>query len=203
MQPHWLRCFLRLGFVRLLWPKHGGFRKPVPVETNLGPPEGRPGPKTYHVLCGREARRRRCGAALSPDVTLASLGAKRKARRMAGLRLPVFQENLERAKGFEPSTPTLARSCSTPELHPHPRDCRLIATCDRLTYAKCGLRMQQPARTHETTKKRYISSQYAEIGPMAANRAMRRPRQGTRPADAPSIDAAIRAIFRTGFAAFR
>jgi hypothetical protein len=29
---------------------------------------------------------------------------------------------LERAKGFEPSTPTLARSCSTPELHPHPLD---------------------------------------------------------------------------------
>ena len=28
--------------------------------------------------------------------------------------------NLERAKGFEPSTPTLARSCSTPELHPRP-----------------------------------------------------------------------------------
>src|ERR1700692_3280424 len=28
-------------------------------------------------------------------------------------------EILERAKGFEPSTPTLARSCSTPELHPH------------------------------------------------------------------------------------
>ena len=34
------------------------------------------------------------------------------------------QENLERAKGFEPSTPTLARSCSTPELHPHPRSWR-------------------------------------------------------------------------------
>src|SRR6185437_15437491 len=31
---------------------------------------------------------------------------------------------LERAKGFEPSTPTLARSCSTPELHPHPRSWR-------------------------------------------------------------------------------
>ena len=30
------------------------------------------------------------------------------------------EEKLERAKGFEPSTPTLARSCSTPELHPHP-----------------------------------------------------------------------------------
>jgi hypothetical protein len=29
-------------------------------------------------------------------------------------------ENLERAKGLEPSTPTLARSCSTTELHPHP-----------------------------------------------------------------------------------
>ena len=29
-------------------------------------------------------------------------------------------ELLERAKGFEPSTPTLARLCSTPELHPHP-----------------------------------------------------------------------------------
>src|SRR5437868_14014530 len=29
---------------------------------------------------------------------------------------------LERAKGFEPSTPTLARSCSTPELHPRPAD---------------------------------------------------------------------------------
>src|SRR3954462_13468508 len=28
-------------------------------------------------------------------------------------------EELERAKGFEPSTPTLARLCSTPELHPH------------------------------------------------------------------------------------
>ena len=29
---------------------------------------------------------------------------------------------MERAKGFEPSTPTLARLCSTPELHPHPWD---------------------------------------------------------------------------------
>ena len=31
---------------------------------------------------------------------------------------------LERAKGFEPSTPTLARLCSTPELHPR-RMCRM------------------------------------------------------------------------------
>lgn len=29
-----------------------------------------------------------------------------------------FSEDLERAKGFEPSTPTLARLCSTTELHP-------------------------------------------------------------------------------------
>ena len=36
----------------------------------------------------------------------------------AGVQKPA--ERLERAKGFEPSTPTLARSCSTPELHPHP-----------------------------------------------------------------------------------
>ena len=30
-----------------------------------------------------------------------------------------FLKNLERARGFEPPTPTLARLCSTPELHPH------------------------------------------------------------------------------------
>ncbi len=37
------------------------------------------------------------------------------------------RETLERAKGLEPSTPTLARSCSTTELHPHPRWRRLLA----------------------------------------------------------------------------
>ena len=31
-----------------------------------------------------------------------------------------LDSELERAKGFEPSTPTLARLCSTTELHPHP-----------------------------------------------------------------------------------
>jgi hypothetical protein len=50
---------------------------------------------------------------------------------------------LERAKGFEPSTPTLARSCSTTELHPHPRGRRWCAD-DGQSYAKCGPRMQQP-----------------------------------------------------------
>ena len=65
----------------------------------------------------------------------------------AGLRqtLPL-QENLERAKGFEPSTPTLARSCSTTELHPHPRGWRRSLAGNRQSYAKCGLRMQQPVR---------------------------------------------------------
>jgi hypothetical protein len=29
-----------------------------------------------------------------------------------------YSRKLERAKGFEPSTPTLARLCSTPELRP-------------------------------------------------------------------------------------
>ena len=29
---------------------------------------------------------------------------------------------LERAEGFEPSTPTLARLCSTPELRPQPEN---------------------------------------------------------------------------------
>src|SRR5436305_11233339 len=37
------------------------------------------------------------------------------------------ERRLERAKGFEPSTPTLARSCSTPELHPHPKSSGWVA----------------------------------------------------------------------------
>ena len=47
-------------------------------------------------------------------------------------------EILERAKGFEPSTPTLARLCSTPELHPHPRWVRRPTALDprRSCYAK-------------------------------------------------------------------
>jgi hypothetical protein len=52
-------------------------------------------------------------------------GRKRKARGDRGLSFSLAIEIfLERAKGFEPSTPTLARSCSTTELHPHPRDWR-------------------------------------------------------------------------------
>ena len=57
-------------------------------------------------------------------------------------------EVLERAKGLEPSTPTLARSCSTTELHPHP-GLTAIAHRQRQSYAKCGLRMQQPAQARK------------------------------------------------------
>lgn len=40
--------------------------------------------------------------------------------RWGWFKLVMLWEKLERAKGLEPSTPTLARSCSTTELHPHP-----------------------------------------------------------------------------------
>src|SRR3954452_17600839 len=55
---------------------------------------------------------------------LVHLGPKRTRPPKGGLssiREFAMRENLERAKGVEPSTPTLARSCSTTELHPHPR----------------------------------------------------------------------------------
>jgi hypothetical protein len=61
-----------------------------------------------------------------------------------------YQEFLERAKGFEPSTPTLARSCSTTELHPHPRDWRRSLAGNGQSYAKCAPRMQQSARSLES-----------------------------------------------------
>ena len=41
-------------------------------------------------------------------------GALRRANQVAAM----GWKDLERAKGFEPSTPTLARLCSTPELRP-------------------------------------------------------------------------------------
>jgi hypothetical protein len=45
----------------------------------------------------------------------------------------IFLKKLERAKGFEPSTPTLARLCSTPELRP------LWRCADGLSCAGAGL----------------------------------------------------------------
>ena len=42
-----------------------------------------------------------------------------RCSRLPALKPLAFNVVLERAKGFEPSTPTLARLCSTPELQPH------------------------------------------------------------------------------------
>ena len=70
-------------------------------------------------LCRRRRHphpRRAGGGVLS----IADIPAARTSVRDAGM--TNWERKLERAKGFEPSTPTLARSCSTPELHPHPLD---------------------------------------------------------------------------------
>jgi hypothetical protein len=53
-------------------------------------------------------------------------------------------KKLERAKGFEPSTPTLARSCSTPELHPHPNSVDQRPPEHPATYAKRCPPLQPP-----------------------------------------------------------
>src|SRR6185312_14278975 len=51
----------------------------------------------------------------------------------------IMMRRLERAKGFEPSTPTLARSCSTPELHPQNQALRLVSRTPESRRGKyCG-----------------------------------------------------------------
>src|SRR5262245_8826180 len=56
-------------------------------------------------------------------------------------------EILERAKGFEPSTPTLARLCSTPELHPRPNPATPDEKAGRSsTYAKREQALQPSRR---------------------------------------------------------
>jgi hypothetical protein len=47
---------------------------------------------------------------------------EKPACQRAFVKLCQIREHLERAKGLEPSTPTLARSCSTTELHPRPKE---------------------------------------------------------------------------------
>src|SRR5580700_3718538 len=98
---------------------------------------------------------------------LPRFGAKNeKPAGTAGLRrtLPLL-ENLERAKGFEPSTPTLARSCSTTELHPHPRDWRRSLAGNGQSYAKCGPRMQQPRAARRIGQIARYRRQSTEIDP--------------------------------------
>ncbi len=67
----------------------------------------------------------------------------------------VDTDQLERAKGFEPSTPTLARSCSTPELHPHPlRGPARVAPRDPPYGASGGLLQEA---LHTASKHRYAT----------------------------------------------
>ncbi len=99
-------------------------------------------------------------------------------------------EKLERAKGLEPSTPTLARSCSTTELHPHPRWRRTLAVNGRpMPNADRECNSPRAIRCHadksdfinkwgrigpETTPKRGLSARWEpKIGPPARRRTIR------------------------------
>ena len=67
----------------------------------------------------------RAQSKMSSTGAMLGLGGRIASRRKNGPEGPpltsrIYRGKLERAKGFEPSTPTLARLCSTPELHPHP-----------------------------------------------------------------------------------
>ena len=81
--------------------------------------------RTAHMLPAAQTRRR-------PAVFMwvKSTSTKRRSDPLPARDAIIFcnfsrtKRILERAKGFEPSTPTLARSCSTPELHPHPKSGR-------------------------------------------------------------------------------
>src|SRR4030081_1732970 len=92
----------------------------------------------------------------------------------AGLRQTLPIENLERAKGLEPSTPTLARSCSTTELHPHPKDWRRSLAGNWESYAKCGPRMQQPRRGAEPAGQPAISGDRSGNQPKSGQAGFRR-----------------------------
>ena len=82
-----------------------GANRFAPLRSSLNSSNG---PKAMHPTSGR---RDLCLKTKSPPVSGPSSNS-------------AILEFLERAKGLEPSTPTLARSCSTTELHPHPKDCR-------------------------------------------------------------------------------
>ena len=114
------------------------------------------------------------------------------------LRRCVLEGKLERAKGLEPSTPTLARSCSTTELHPHPRWRRTLAVngrpmpnadreCNSPRAVRCHadhpISLTNGTNRSETTPKRGLSSPQA---PRLEPKIRLPARRG-----------AIRAIFRT------
>ena len=102
----------------------GQVRRPLvqPLSPALLPDGSAPGIPNRNRCDGRGGERRvnGRGARRAAFVNVAGKNEKPAGQR-AFVVLPI-RKNLERAKGFEPSTPTLARSCSTTELHPHPRD---------------------------------------------------------------------------------
>src|SRR5580698_8213284 len=75
-----------------------------------------------------------------PALRLQRPAEKRKSGPETALTVWLRSRNLERAKGFEPSTPTLARLCSTPELHPRPEG----ETAAGRAYDAMITRMQHP-----------------------------------------------------------
>src|SRR5438270_2205578 len=89
-----------------------------------------------------------------------------------------LKENLERAKGLEPSTPTLARSCSTTELHPHPGWRRSLAgnarpmpnahrECNRPKRVKSRDREAMDAESPEMRGKPLMFRQHGLLGTLA------------------------------------
>src|SRR5579863_5995245 len=84
-----------------------------------------------HAPCGCDAVR--YGLRQAADTI-----SRSRPERATPIALSSREEKLERAKGFEPSTPTLARSCSTPELHPHPLE--IVAWLSPATADLCQMR---------------------------------------------------------------
>ena len=104
-------------------------------------------------------------------------------------------EKLERAKGLEPSTPTLARSCSTTELHPHPRWRRTLAVNGRpMPNADRECNSPRAIRCH-ADKSDFINK-WGRIGPKQRLNGVCRPRREPK-IGPPARRRTIRAIFRT------
>ena len=107
-------------------------------------------------------------------------------------------EKLERAKGLEPSTPTLARSCSTTELHPHPRW--------RQTFAVNGRPMPNADRECNSPRAVQCHADHPISLTNGTNRSETTPKRGLSSPQAPRLEpkirlparrGAIRVIFRT------
>ena len=103
-------------------------------------------------------------------------------------------EKLERAKGLEPSTPTLARSCSTTELHPHPRWRRTLAVNGRpMPNADRECNSPRAIRCH-ADKSDFINN-WGRIGPKQRLNGVCRPALPEPKIGPPARRRAIRAIF--------